>query len=500
MIESQFLTHRPLFGKMAQMTEAKPVDSTPVVEPRPGSPEILDLDSYGGLYGRLLVATQFPPKGQESILNPETPVDINLIPIITPGEGRDYSPITWNLSATERVNAWGGKPLRGKDFDDAYKDWRRKFTNAINADQKRKEAFAIISGRGADQFSEDDTDVLYGRLCSGKSDTTQFSRTSADNLHLRGVDGKIDPEKLQKLQKLKDEIEKIASWLFGKQTAPLVARMVEIEASITSEGQAAIDAIISKPERLNELTEKEKEILAPVYKGIVEGPPPGFEVVPVAPLATLEEEEEDEDKLGTAAQPATPKPTDTATATTPQTRPELEDRLESGEKITPLTEKEKDPKKRQLRSILGTRNAEGYVPISRPSEDLPRYVASLLGKRFKGSGEVKFIENGNTAIIRNVEVANAIPRFPSVRFDIKVSNNRTETGELTAEILGGEPRFAKGQVGEDLKGLTGLVKKEYDQLVEGLDRKVGGVLIRKGKLVVGFIPKTSVVTAAEPSN
>lgn len=475
------------------MTEAR-TEPTPPGEPQPGSPEILDLDNYGGVYGRLLVATQFLPKDFESILNPGAPLPPGLIiPKITPDEDRDYGPITWNLSATERINAWGKKPLRGKDFDDAYKEWRRKFTNAINADQKRKEAFAVIYGREADQFSEDDTDVLYGRLCSGKSDTTQFSRTSADNLHLRGVDGKIYPEKLQKLQELKDEIEKIASWLFGKQTAPLVARMVEIEASITSEGQAAIDAIISKPERLNELTENEIKILAPVHEWIVKGPPPGFEVVPVAPLQS-EEEEEEEEKQGAAAQSAAPAPA----PATPQTRPELEDRLESGEKITTLTEKEKGPRKGQLRSILGTRNAEGYVPISRPYEDLPGYVASLLGNRFKKNGQMKPSEDGKSVTIRDVEVANAIPRFPNIRFDIKVSNSTSETGELTAEILGGEPRFAKGPVEEDLKGLTGLVKREYDQLVEGLDRKVRGVLIRKGKLVVGFIPKTPLFTAAEP--
>lgn len=470
----------------------------PTTEPRP-TPEILDIERYGGLYGRLLVATQFLPKDFESILNPEAPLPPGLIiPKITPDEDRDYSPITWNLSATERFNAWGGKPLRGKDFDDAYKEWRRKFTNAVNADQKRKDAFAVIYGREADQFSEDDTDVLYGRLCSGKSDTTQFSRTSADNLHLRGVDGKIDPEKLQKLQELKDEIEKIASWLFGKQTAPLVTRMVEIEAGIKNKGQEAIDAIISNPERIKVLTEEEKNILAPVHTAIVKGPPPGFEVgVPVAPLQFEPGAEEDyEDKQGAAAQPATspatpaPKPGEPSAAA---------DTLESGEKITPSTAKEKEDKKRELRSVLGLRNAEGYVPISRSPDDLPGYLSSVLGNRLKHHGKAKISQDGNTIIIRNVEVANAIPFAPHVRFDIRVSNNKYETGEITAEIVGEEPRFAKGHVGEDLKGLTGLVKQEYGKLIEGLDRQVGGVLIRKGKLVVGFIPKTPLFATAEPS-
>lgn len=210
------------------------------------------------------------------------------------------------------------------------------------------------------------------------------------------------------------------------------------------------------------------------------------ESVPVAPPAP-------EPTPSPAPAPATPPPA-------PETRPKPgagEDTLPSGEIITPLTAKGKGNIKRQLRAGLGKRHAEQYVPFGRYIGDLAdENLRSLLGDKLKGHGEVEISEDGKSVIIRDVEVENAIPRAPSVKLDITVSNSKVETGELTAEVKGDEPFLAKGNIGEDLKGLTGLIRQYYDELLEGLDSKVGGVLIRNGKLVIGVVPK--VPSATEP--
>lgn len=455
----------------------------PRLEPTPA--DILRSERYG-LYARLYLAS-LDPHDAPSYLNPNPDITVGIGALaLDPSGERNYTDVTKNLSEGERRETWN-EFIKEFSFEDAYEKWSGGVTKSIKTttDKRIINAIKAIAGKDAADFTEEDVKTrLYNPFAKGKSDTTPFVGSVIGSYR---IDGKVDVERLKADM---EGIKWVASQLFGKKSSGLIVAAAELEAGMRIDGRKTIEILLqdTTTSRLNRLNEEEKTILAPLFESFPkprEEPDEGG-----APLGPSEED--DEDKQGLTAQPAVPA------SATPQTRPELDDTLESGEKITTLSEKEKGPRKGQLRSILGTRNAEGYVPTSRPPEDLPGYLSSLLGNRFKSNGQVKVSEDGKTVIIRNVEVANAIPFAPHVRFDIRVSNNKYETGEITAEIVGEEPRFAKGHVGEDLKGLTGLVKQEYGELIEGLDRQVGGVLIRKGKLVVGFIPKTSIVTAAEP--
>ncbi len=440
------------------MTEAtRPLDTAPAAAPNPTgepspSPEILDLPKYVGLYGRILVATK-RPDDPDSVLKPDSPV--GQIPEIKFEDLRDYTPITWNLSATERVEAWGETP-----FARAYEDWKTKFTNAINAAQKRKEAFAIISGKQADQFSKDDTDILYKKLCEGKSDTTEFTRTVVDNL--LGGEGKVNPEKLQEL---KTQIEWIAGRLFGKQTASVVARMVEIEASIKNEAQAAIDAIISKPERINILTPEERKILAPVYKKIVEGPPPGFEVVPVAPLQL--------ETLAPAAGGAAPapkkepepQPAAARTATGPSGT-----EIEPADDVIALTAKTADELKRKLIYSIGQNPTTKHLTFGMSEDNVRGLLSSVAGDQMKDPGKIEFAQ-GNRVNIKNLKIeaeVSVLGRMIKKEFDIDVVlfNDPDEKGEIDIQITRG-PR-----------GVTGLIEGRFRGQIRAIKPTLSGLLIQ----------------------
>jgi len=222
-------------------------------------PEILDVDSYGGLYGRLILASQSQESEIANLINPGVKTDIDTSKL-TISDSRDYNLITRGLSKNERLKAW-----EGIEFNDAYKMWRSKFTKIIQSttDEKKLEAINAVSGKLASEFNEEDADNLYDAFSRGKSDTTAFAKLLVSKLK---TDGKTD---FVKIQELSSDIEWVAGGLFGKQTAVAVSRIIEIEAEIArNKPRDIVKKIFSDKNRINNLKDEETEILNKLYGGI----------------------------------------------------------------------------------------------------------------------------------------------------------------------------------------------------------------------------------------
>lgn len=228
------------------------------------NPEILKPESYGGVYGRLLVASYSPPENLPNYLNPEW--QIGLLPPIDASAPRNYSQITEKLSKTEREAAWG--EMRSPDeYANAYNEWAGKFTNAIKTtnDEGMKTVVQLISGKDVSEYTDQDTRRLYDALCSGQSDTTTFVNVIVKNLNPIDTSKKIDP---QDLNALMPSIKRVASWFFGKQTAEVVSKKVELEAALTNDAPGTIHTLEldTGPSRMNNLNPGEIAILTPLYK------------------------------------------------------------------------------------------------------------------------------------------------------------------------------------------------------------------------------------------
>lgn len=251
------------------IAQSLPTEGTHIANPEPVEPEpqvyteaeqreILDINSYGGVYGRLLLASQSQETEVRNIINPA--IKGNIEPSqITISPERNYNPITRKLSSDERIAAW-----KGIEFNEAYRQWRTKLTEAIKSttDKKRIEAIAVISGKLASEFNEEDTDNLYNAFCKEKSDTTTFAKSIVANLQ---KDGNVD---LLKIMTLSSGIEWFSGNFFGKQTAVTVSRIIELEAEIANNPATVVQKLFSDKERINNLTDTETEILTHLYGGL----------------------------------------------------------------------------------------------------------------------------------------------------------------------------------------------------------------------------------------
>ena len=253
--------------------------------PRPSeSAEILDTNNYAGLYGRLLLASQAPESEVNKFINPVTEIPAETLPTTISPE-RNFNPITQRLSKDERVAAW-----KGKDFDDAYKEWRKKLTNSIKdaKGDKRIETVALIAGKAASEFKAEDTDRLYDRFCKGKSDTTDFAKAVVTSLQ---KDGKVD---LEKITSLSSDIEWLSGNLFGKHTAVAVSRIIELEAEIANNPkEAIIQKLFADKERINKLKQDEKDLLKLLHDGLSkEAPDQPADTRPEPDTASKKQKEE----------------------------------------------------------------------------------------------------------------------------------------------------------------------------------------------------------------
>ena len=87
--------------------------------------------SLFGFYGRLFLASQ-PSADVARLIDPAS--NVNVPAKINVSPDRNYNPITEKLSSEERTEAW-----KGKEFTQAYKEWRTGVAKAIRGitDQKK---------------------------------------------------------------------------------------------------------------------------------------------------------------------------------------------------------------------------------------------------------------------------------------------------------------------------------------------------------------------------
>lgn len=231
-------------------------EPAPRPEPIPANPEILKLEKIG-LYQRILVASQ-PGADITAILNPDPNMPINNIVPPDVSSDRNYNQVTKDISRIEREEAWQHQPNRTLALD----EWKDKLTANINAttDEKKIHALQVISGKSPVDFTKVDAQRLYDDFCK-ESDTKKFVATVIQNMPK--VAGKIRAEHLKSVL---PDLEWFASKFFGENTSKVVARMIEIEARISNDGQEAITTIFSDPTRINNLEEEEKAILNPIFQ------------------------------------------------------------------------------------------------------------------------------------------------------------------------------------------------------------------------------------------
>ena len=358
--------------------EPIPGKTGPTAESIPGKAEILDINRYGGVYGRLLIASQDPRA--DTLINPAEAFDVpGILPI---SEKRDYNPITQGLSSGERAEAW-----KGIEFNEAYRQWRTKLTQAVKTttNEKRIGAIETIFRKPAAEFTEEDADELYNAFCKGKSDTTAYARDIASIFQ---TDGKTD---LATIKDLSSGFEWLASGLFGKQTATIVSRIVELEAAIEDNFAGVVQKVFADKERINNLTSEETDIFTKLYTGFK------MQTARIEPQEDKPKQatEEDEDEELNAA-PIAPEPSISA----PFTQEEDEDLAPAPTEaeetdVTPeATEQTAEPvvtttppptsdtnlnRDISRRSFLGLRFLKGGPKAQEPkAEVLPKAPAPLI--------------------------------------------------------------------------------------------------------------------------
>lgn len=257
-----------------------------------GRLEILDLN-HRGLYGRFLMASQAQETEVPNIINPATPVEFNFAEDKVLLDKRDYNPVFQNLSLKERQDQWKEIPL----FDNAYKQWRTEFTGFMINIQDPQRALALkailANNKEAKDFTIKDADDLFNEFCRGKSDITNFLKRVTANL-ARASDGKIDSANLKSLL---PHLEWIASGLFGRQTAGMSARLVDLESQLYNNHAEVLAAFTSDKERIRILQPDERKVLSDLYSLIPQekrNSIRGAVVIPTPPAAPTSPEDKDE--------------------------------------------------------------------------------------------------------------------------------------------------------------------------------------------------------------
>lgn len=232
--------------------------------------EILDFDKYGALYGRFLLASQAKTAEEiANIIDPTNKVRFNDLTTDTLKD-RNYNPICENVSLAERKKQW-----EGREFSDAYKQWRTEFTSFMTEikDPQREKALRTIMPnlKQATAFKEDDADTLFNDFCKGASDIDNFIKRVTANL---GLDNKRDSKNLKELL---PHLEWIASGLFGKETASqVVTRLIELESAMHNNLFTVVNSF--NEERINTPTDDEKRVLGLLHKSF--SPVPEAERIP----------------------------------------------------------------------------------------------------------------------------------------------------------------------------------------------------------------------------
>lgn len=470
-----------LYSYMAEAPtggDSGPPETQPVV-----NLEILDFQNHGAVYGRFLLASQFDQSDAQDIINPVSELRFTEMDI-RPLDQRNHNPTFERFSFAEREAQW-----QGKSYDDAYSEWRTQFTDAIKniKDEKRIGAFqTILPGKSPADFTPNDADDFFEIFSKDKSDVTEFVGLITRKL---GSEGKIDPTYLKILL---PHFEWLASGLFGKNTASMVTRLIELESELHNNPDSVISAFTANKDRINTPLDHERRLLG---------------VLHAANLATVQQpkvtsealEEEDEEELAPPPlskdqpQAPTPKPAPNPVSPAPRAQAGVKDEppIQEAEE---LGTHEIIPLKADLNTSLEseTRNKISYKVQPKILMD---YLISSFGEDFKIQvGEPEITGDGIT--IRQVKVSKL---GGSVTINnIAISNNPNIPGELLAKhgkinisILA-KAMYSERDIRQKFSAINSIFR---DELQKSLERSNSSwvpksLSISNGMITVGF-EKTS---------
>jgi hypothetical protein len=194
------------------MTEPKTETSAAQPEAVQPAEQLLDLNRYQALYGRVFMAASSNPDllNPAEILDPSIKIDDSLLDgwsKATSLGSRSYDFVISNLSVAERQNAW-----KGMDFNEAYIKWSGALRSSIilTTSESRKKVIELFLGKTHADITDDDIQKLYNTYCEGGSKITEFVKKA-------------------KTLDANEDLEWLAGKLFGKDSAFIIKGVSSLE-------------------------------------------------------------------------------------------------------------------------------------------------------------------------------------------------------------------------------------------------------------------------------
>ena len=483
--------------------------------------EILDLKNHGALYSHFLRAS-LPGAGIDNIK-----LDFELTEASL--EGRNYNPVCEKSSIAERKKQW-----EGKEFSDAYSQWRTEFTGFMTGitDWKRESSLRVIMPnlKKAKDFTEGDADQLFNDFCKDGSNINDFIKRVTTNL-ASSSSKKISPEYLK--DRL-DDLRWIVSGLFGKETASnVVTRLIELESAIHNNSKGVVEFfnLDENKKRVNMLTDHEREILGALLKGEIPtltpqatGGPTQESGVPVPTVLTVsapaegvspkpapvppDEKALPEDKG--KKEPSSPAPVIGQVPETPPARPIVgqndvsvdsgqpeRHELASEEDIYWTGAKFEDIKSadifEELKEILERNKGKFSITVRASPEQVKEIVTSLAKDYRVQTEEISVDEFGKEITIKGVEIKKGLGKVTGkVTFDLFITNTKNPNNPyngITARVQNYKANLLAKAFGGDVKAqienIDSTVKDELDKQIDP-SRVTEGLYIWKGKLLITF--------------
>ncbi len=223
----------------------------PRPEPDRKTPEnLLDLDHHHATYGRLLLASSMPDNVKDIIDPEKKDIDQTLISAANFGE-RHYNPIVLGLSMSERKASWE-EIVRTQGLEEAKRQWREGFYSSINLRSEGRDN-VVKHFFNVGEISEVTADVngaidrIYDEYCNDESNVERFVKKALENPDLD-----------------KSEVEWLARKLFGKDSAIVVSRLLELESSASADLSVTRNLLFGSQDklaRINSLLPEEERIL-----------------------------------------------------------------------------------------------------------------------------------------------------------------------------------------------------------------------------------------------
>lgn len=473
------------------MAEVRTGDPAPPESQPSTNLEILDFQNYGALYGRFLIASienQADASRASGIIDPTAQIEFNVTNIL-PLDQRNHNPTFESFSFAERDEQW-----KEFSYEDAYQSWRTQFTEAINniKDEKRIGAFqTILPGKAPSDFTPNDADFLFELFSEDKSDVTEFVGVITRKL---GHDSKIDPAYLKLLI---PHFEWLASGLFGRQTASMVSRLVELESELHNNPNNIISVFSANKDRINTPQDHERRLLGVLHAV-------NMATIQQPKVASEELEEEDEEELippplnndQPLAAPAhtTSSRANSAPSVSPQT-PQSDQQPKVNTENAPVNSViEVGRGKMDLKTEFNQKLSQSQnksETFSAPATTLKDYVITLVDDievEYPGKLEMK----NNQMYIAGLRLKKSIP-FKSFSGSLDLIISTIKNGSIQAEgKIDTESNMFRKKAEEAIKNIHSNIKKRLDKEISYANQRwKSGTISISGDNVLIVFNKTS---------